>query len=133
VTLIWATYLGGTGSEEIAGVDVDQAGNIHISGNTFSSDLPTTAGAQRTALQGTSDGWYSILSPDLTGLKFSTLFGGSDKDRGRERTCHAGYTVISGDTLSNDFPTTKGAVQARYSGSNDGILLRFQKAPREVK
>jgi hypothetical protein len=133
VTLIWATYLGGTGSEEIAGVDVDQAGNIHISGNTFSSDLPTTAGAQRTAFQGTSDGWYSILSPDLTGLKFSTLFGGSDKDRGRERTCHAGYTVISGDTLSNDFPTTKGAVQARYSGSNDGILLRFQKAPREVK
>jgi hypothetical protein len=43
--LIYATFLGGTGSEGAAGVALDAAGNVYITGLTYSADFPTTAGA----------------------------------------------------------------------------------------
>lgn len=125
--IVAATYFGGTGSEEVAGVDIDGAGNVHLGGTTFSDDLPTTDNAHRSGPKGESDGWYSVFSPDLSSLKFSIVFGGSDKDRGRELVYDpAGYVVISGDTLSENFSTTEGAIGPSYSGGNDAILIRFK-------
>src|SRR5207249_6035299 len=45
-TLIYSTYLGGTGSEnQPTGIAINGSGNAYVMGQTFSSDFPTTAGA----------------------------------------------------------------------------------------
>ena len=82
--------VGGVAVAAAAGVDVDRTGNVHISGFTQSGDLATTEGAHRSVMKGPSDAWYSVLAPDLSSLKYSSFFGGSDKDRGRELVCGPG-------------------------------------------
>lgn len=125
--IVAATYFGGTGSEEVAGVDIDKAGNVHISGFTQSDNLPTTRNSYRSKISGPSDAWYCALSADLSSLKYSTYFGGGQKDRGRELIYDpTGHVVISGDTLSADFATTDRAVGSGYSGGNDAILIRIK-------
>src|SRR5207245_1095487 len=43
--LVYSTYLGGTGGEQGFSIAVDAAGNAYVTGNTFSTNFPTTAGA----------------------------------------------------------------------------------------
>jgi len=124
-TLKAATYFGGTGTEQMSGIDLDAAGNVHFSGNTHSTDFPLSANAVQATHGGQADVFYAVLSADLTTLEFSTLLGGSGVDRGRELVVHPdGFVVISGDTQSG-LKATPGAFQERWAGSNDALLLRF--------
>ena len=53
-------------------------------------------------------------------LVYSTYFGGSDNDEVRKITLDANNNVIlTGFTLSNDFPTTSDAVQHNPGGNTD--------------
>ena len=45
-----------------SGVDVDSQGNIYVAGYTSQPDLPTTAGAFRTAISGNYDGFIAKIS-----------------------------------------------------------------------
>ena len=124
-TLTAATYFGGAGTEQMSGIDLDAAGNVHFSGNTHSADFPLSANAVQATHGGQADVFYAVLSADLTTLKFSTLLGGPGVDRGRELVVHPdGFVVISGDTQSR-LKATPGAHQERWAGSNDALLLRF--------
>ncbi len=124
-TLKAATYFGGTETEQMSGIDLDEAGNVHFSGNTHSTDFPLSANAINTRHGGKADVFYAVLSADLAKLKFSTLLGGPGVDRGRELVFHAhGFVVISGDT-QGQLKATEGAFQQRGAGSNDALLLRF--------
>src|SRR4030067_2155729 len=52
-TLLYSTYLGGSDVEYfVTGIEVDPAGNTYVSGETFSADFPTTAGAYDTTFNG---------------------------------------------------------------------------------
>ena len=44
-TLVYSTYLGGTGEELGAGIAVDDTGSAYVTGTTVSTDFPTTLGA----------------------------------------------------------------------------------------
>src|SRR5262249_52289251 len=50
--LLYSTYLGGSGGDIGYGIAVDAAGNACVTGETDSSDFPTTAGALQTTLRG---------------------------------------------------------------------------------
>jgi hypothetical protein len=120
-----ATYFGGTGTEQMSGIGLDEAGNVHFSGNTHSTDFPLSANAIQAGHGGKADAFFAVLSADLTTLRFGTLLGGPGVDRGRELVVHPdGFVVISGDTQSQ-LKTTPGAFQRRWAGSNDALLLRF--------
>ena len=47
--LIWATYFGGAGAERVAGIAVDDQGNVFVAGQTSSSDFPVTPAAYQAA------------------------------------------------------------------------------------
>jgi len=53
--MLYSTFVGGHDIDSITGVAVDATGRIHVSGATYSLDLPVTAGALQTSFMGGSD------------------------------------------------------------------------------
>jgi hypothetical protein len=50
--LLYSTYLGGSSGENGFGIAMDTSGNAYVTGQTNSSNLPTTAGAFQTPFSG---------------------------------------------------------------------------------
>ncbi|WP_449405392.1 PKD domain-containing protein [Methanolacinia paynteri] len=126
--LDYATYLGGTGNDYGYSLTVDDDGNAYITGNTASSDFPTTTGAYQTVYGGDDyDVFVSKLNSDGTALDFSTFLGG-------EKDYEYGYGIsvdddrnvyITGYTRSSDFPITADAYQIELSGTSDAFVSIF--------
>jgi len=117
--LIYSTYLGGSGDDFGYGVAVDSAGSAYVTGQTFSTDFPTTPGALQTVCGGDGRGCYKYgvafvakLNPAGSALVYSTYLGGSGNDYGYGLAVDsAGDVYVTGQTLSPTFPTTPGAFQ----------------------
>ena len=105
---MYATYIGGSGdegSEGRGGIAVDSGGNAYITGDTFSADFPTTAGAfQRSGACGP---FVTKINAAGTAFAYSTRLTGSD---GACEIGHgiavdgAGNAYVTGTTGSTDFP-----------------------------
>jgi hypothetical protein len=63
--LIFSTYLGGESQDEGKGIAIDKGGCIYITGNTSSSDFPTTPGAYDRTFEGYSGSFASQSSAFL--------------------------------------------------------------------
>ncbi|BDZ71374.1 SBBP repeat-containing protein [Methanobacterium petrolearium] len=127
--LKYSTYIGGSDPYMYAddygySIAVDTAGNIYVTGCTFSDDFPTTTGAYQTSNGGDSDVFVVKLTPNNQGtndLKYSTYLGGSRYDYGYGITVDNEQNIyVTGCTWSGSygtlFPTTAGAYQTSYSG-----------------
>ena len=123
--VLWATYLGGSGSDGAHAIAVDASGNVWIVGETTSPNFPVTPGALQTAFHGEvdlgplrfGDAFVSKLDPTGGKLLFSTYLGGSSPDGAFSVAVDAaGAAYVAGGTQSTDFPTTAGVVQGNYSG-----------------
>ena len=131
--LLYSTYLGGSGDELGSGIAVDSLGNAYVTGNTSSTDFPTTAGALQTANAGGSafggDAFVTKLNADGTGLEYSTYLGGSDNDFGRSIAVDSlGSAYVTGSTSSTNFPTTVGAFQTANAGVGDAFVTKLNAA-----
>lgn len=102
-TLLYATYLGGAGSDEGHGIAVDAGGAAYVAGETGSADFPTLNPFQ--AYQGTADTFVVKLSP--TGqLVYATYLGGANIDGAGDIAVDGqGRAVVTGMTASTGFPT----------------------------
>ncbi|MBI4491551.1 MAG: SBBP repeat-containing protein [Chloroflexi bacterium] len=122
--LAYATFLGGSGDDWAGGIAVDGVGSAYVTGDTTSTDFPTTAGAFDPTFNG---GYYgnafvAKLSPSGSGLAYATFLGGSNWDEGHGIAVDgAGSAYVTGDTTSTDFPTTAGAYDTTYNGIIDSI------------
>ncbi|MGI6482770.1 MAG: SBBP repeat-containing protein [Methanobacterium sp.] len=85
--LVYSTYLGGTNYDYGYGVAVDGDGNAYITGETSSTDFPTTSGAFQTSYAGDWEVFVSKLNPSGTGLVYSTYLGGNNYDSGKGCCC----------------------------------------------
>ncbi len=63
-----SSYLGGAGDDFGNGVTQDGAGNIYVTGTTFSFNFPITAGARQLSLSGTQDAFVTKLSNCTVGI-----------------------------------------------------------------
>jgi hypothetical protein len=110
-TLEYSTFLGGGSTDLGNGITVDASGNAYVTGETNSSNFPTTAGALDTTRDGNGDAFVTKLAPDGASLSYSTYLGGTGNiDAGNAITIDgSGNAYVTGDTISTDFPTTPGA------------------------
>ena len=101
--LIFATYLGGSISEEGNGLAVDQQGNVYVAGETYSPDFPVK-NAWQAAFAGDEDAYVAKL--DGQGhLLFSTFIGGSESEEVDDITVdRQGNVYLGGEVYSDDFP-----------------------------
>ncbi len=88
-SLVYSSYLGGSGSEFARAIALDVRGNAYITGRTESNDFPTK-NAFDSSLEGIQDAFITKVNPNASGfasLVYSTYLGGistiyADTDEG---------------------------------------------------
>jgi hypothetical protein len=121
----FSTYLGGTQSDEIKSVVVDQNKNTYVLGNTYSTDLPVTPGLINDSNSGNYD--VFVAKFDSCGnLLWSTYMGGPNFDSGEKMALTTeGNLVLCGYTSSLNTFTTAGCFQATHDGSYDCFITKI--------
>ncbi len=133
-SLVFSTYLGGTGAEAMSSLALDPRGNVHLAGGTPSADFPTTQGALDRSLSGQSDAFYAELDANGTTLLYGTFLGGNNPgvEYAAAVALGPGGTVyLGGSTTSSDFPVTPGAFDTTYGGGawGDAFVARLGLLP----
>ena len=114
-SMAYSTYISGSDHDFGNGIAIDEAGNVHVSGHTQSTDFPTI-----TAYDDIKDGFYDafMFMLDSTGyrLVYSTFVGGTHEDVGNGIAVdNTGNIFLTGYTRSTDFPTLNA-----YDATGDG-------------
>ncbi len=128
--LVYSTYLGGSGDDYGNGIAVDQSGNAYVTGQTTSTDFPTTANAYQTANHGNNDAFVSKLNAAGNALAYSTYLGGAYDDFGNGIAVdQSGNAYVTGYAASTDFPTTAGSLQPALNGYyNNAFVVKINTA-----
>ena len=121
-SLAYSTFLGSIGDRGY-GIAVDGNGSAYVTGNAYSLDFPTTAGAFDTTHNGRGstfgDAFVTKVAPSGSTLDYSTYLGGAGDDVGYGIAVDGiGGAYVTGHTLSVDFPTTSGAFDTSYSATS---------------
>ena len=99
-SIVWSSYLGGSGFDAAYSIKFDNDKNIVLAGGTTSTNFPVTPGSYQTTFNGIVDGWIARVAangnaimnatftgtisfdqflqkflPDLSKVEFSTVFG----------------------------------------------------------
>jgi hypothetical protein len=114
--LVYSTYLGGNGDEAFlfqgaGNIAIDPAGYAYVTGYTKSANFPLRNPIQETK-HGIIDAFITKLSPDGSSFVYSTYLGGSLGENGRGIIADAaGNAYVTGETYSDNFPTTPQSFQ----------------------
>jgi hypothetical protein len=129
--LAYSTFLGGSDWDRGYAIVVDQNSNAFVAGYTASNDFPMTSGAYDTSYNGGYDVFVAKINSNGSDLIYSTYLGGSDLDRLTWESItidEDGNAYLTGQTRSNDFPTTVGAYDRTYNGNGDAFITKLNSA-----
>ena len=110
LSVSYATFLGGAGTDAAASIAVDSGGKIYVGGTTTSeSTFSETSGGIGPA-DGPAEFFIAKINPGVTGpssLVYLTFLGGSGSQSGGLIAVDgSGDAAIMGTTTSTDFPVT---------------------------
>jgi hypothetical protein len=129
-SLLYGTYLGGTGDDSGIGITLDSAGDAFVAGSTASLDFPGTTGFYQPNFGGGTtsvcpnsflcgDAFVAKLNPQGSALIYATYLGGAADDAATSIALDgAGNAYVAGITASSNFPTTAGAAQTTFGGGS---------------
>jgi hypothetical protein len=125
-SLVYSTYLGGTGGADvIRSIALDAANNAYVTGFTYSTDFPTVNARQPRFNFGNNDAFVTKISADGTTMIYSTFLGGKGDDFGQGIAVDAdGNAYVTGNTSSPNFPTSH-PIQNTYSGAFDVFITKL--------
>lgn len=106
-SLVYSTYLGGSGNDGGHGIATDKQGNVYVTGSTASPNFPLVHPFAATYSGGVyyGDAFVAQLNPAGDALRFSTYLGGRADDVGMGIAVgRAGAIDVAGGTSSGDFP-----------------------------
>jgi len=127
-SLVYSTYLGGTGTDLCRGLALDNSGSAYLTGNTDSNDFPTLNPIQGSNAGGRFDAFITKLVPSGAALAYSSYLGGGDEDVGLGAAVGAsGNAFVSGSTSSSNFPTAN-ALQPSNAGDADAFVAKVDPA-----
>ncbi|HYP13642.1 MAG TPA: hypothetical protein VEQ63_06945, partial [Bryobacteraceae bacterium] len=101
--IVFSSYIGGSGTDEVTALAVSSAGDTWITGETDSVNFPKVAPYQQT-LRGSSDAFLARFTPAGT-IGYSSYLGGSGHDRAQAIAVDGtGAAYVAGGTYSGNFP-----------------------------
>ena len=152
-TLLYSTYVGGSGADVTHSLVNDSQDNLIIMGSTSSSDYPVSAGCFDATFNGGAnftgsngvpynlgaDAIITKLNPTGTALIGSTYIGGtandginqsistnySDEARGEVVVDELDNIYVTCSSRSNDFPTTSGSHSTTNFGNQDAVVFKM--------
>lgn len=137
--LVFSTYLGGSGGQdEINGIAVDPfANDIYVTGETNSKDFPTKDPIQPLPKPAgdAQTGFIARMTPDGSGLVFSTYYGGSG---GNDYPTSIAFSLanttiyVAGYTNSSDFPVVNAAQPTNRGPNFNGFLVNMNRRGNTV-
>lgn len=125
-TVLFATYLGGSGDDAALGLALDPAnGDIWVTGSTTSTNFPLAGSSFQTNASGNINAFLARFSNDGASLQYSTYFGAPG---GTVARCIAldslRRPVIAGRTAAPTLPRV-GPFQNDLHGTTDAFVTKF--------
>ena len=125
-SLLYSTYLGGENDDTGRAILVGSNGLVYFAASTLSTQFPMAGYNYSATPFGTQNIIIGVL--DMTkqitdSLVYATYFGGSVADEVHSMAFDVnGNLLITGYTLSPDFPVTGNALQGTYGGNGDAYV-----------
>ena len=127
--LDYATYLGGSDQDSIVSLALDDAGDVHVTGLSFSTNSPVTVGALQTSSKGLADALVAKITPgspppvltSVSAASFDGAFGlASESIASGFGEGLAGETAVA---TSLPLPTVLAGTSVRVTDSAGGFRL----------
>lgn len=123
-SLLYSTYLGGSGDEAGVSIDIDAAGQACVTGTTSSANFPLAQPLSGT-LQG-DDAFVTKLNNNGSAFVYSTYLGGAATDNAfTVRQDSLGYAYVGGFTNSGSFPVADALFAAPIDFVVKGFVTRI--------
>jgi hypothetical protein len=123
--LVYADYIGGSGSDFGYALALDASNNVAITGNTDSTDFPTTTNAFQGTYPGGSNAVLTKISASGSSLLYSSYLGGNGTDIPSGVAIDAaGEMIVGGSTSSTNFPIAN-AYQATAAPNQGGMYGNY--------
>ncbi|NHJ12910.1 MAG: hypothetical protein EAX95_04500 [Candidatus Thorarchaeota archaeon] len=126
-SLVYSTYLGGSGNELAYDIAVE-AGKAYLIGITNSTidfpTIPTENAFQSNYQAGPIDGFVTKFTSEGQDLEYSTYLGGGGTEYPWAIAVESGYAYVVGQTSSLDFPTLN-AYDSTLDGPGDGFVVKL--------
>jgi len=123
--LVFSTFLGGNGMEKGTGIALDSAGDVYVTGTTFSGTFPVTDDAAQPEAFGGSEAYVAKYAADGALIYSSFLGGSSFETSGGIAVGADGQIYLTGATFSDDFPVTADSAQPDTELSWDAYVARL--------
>jgi hypothetical protein len=121
-TLVYSTYLGGSGYAQGRRIAVDSAKEAYVTG-VAGINFPVVNAIKS---KGTNDAFVTKISADGSTLIYSTYLGGRGSDYGNAIAVDAaGTAYVTGETNSTNFPKTLLAYQPSLKGDSDAFVTKI--------
>jgi Beta-propeller repeat len=129
-TEVHSIYIGGTHWDEAYAIAVSPAGGVWLAGGTYSSDIwiqgsATEGFPYQGVYGGDGDAYIAHVDPALGAgaLLYASFLGGSNIDEATSLVLDpSGNVILSGYTLSSNFPVSSNAFQTKYGGDTDAFV-----------
>jgi hypothetical protein len=121
---LWATYLGGSGTETTYDVAVSPLGDVYVTGGTLSSNW--TSNGYDTTYGGDDDGFVVKLNSNGQTV-WSTYLGAAGEDIACSIALdNAGNVYVAGETNSNGWVSN--GFDTSLNGNKDGFVVKLSES-----
>ena len=135
-SLLYSTYVGGSGNETGTAIAADTSGNAYITGSTNSDDWVSSGSGFQTTYCNAAGATgctnaFIVEVGNLTGssypLTYFTYLGGIGNDIGNDiKVDSIGAAHVVGTTTSPNFPTTVNTLQATLIGTQNAFAASIR-------